>query len=54
MLESICILGVDDDFVKVSEGAASSEDILQSCPHSLEDVVLSVQMNAYIDAGIIG
>ena len=45
LLKSVCIVGVDDDLIEVSVDASSSEDILDCCPDSLEDVMLPIEVH---------
>ena len=45
LLKSVGIVGVDDDLIEVSVDASSSEDILDCCPDSLEDVMLPIEVH---------
>ena len=45
LLKFVCIVGVDDDLIEVSVDASASEDVLDRCPYSLEDVMLPIEMH---------
>ena len=45
LLKSVSIVGVDDDFIEISVDASASEDVLDRCPYSLEDVMLPIEMH---------
>ena len=45
LLKSVCIVGVDDDLIEVSVDASASEDVLDRCPYSLEDVMLPIEVH---------
>ena len=45
LLNSVCIVGIDDDLIEVSVDASSSEDILACWPYSLEDGMLPIEVH---------
>ena len=45
LLKSVSIVGVDDDFIEISVNASASEDVLDSCPDSLEDIMLPIEVH---------
>ena len=45
LLKSVSIVGVDDDLIEVSVDASASEDVLDRCPYSLEDVMLPIEVH---------
>lgn len=54
LLKLFCIVRFNDNLVKVSIDGSSSEYVLDCSPHSFEDVVLSVQVNRNVSAGVFG
>ena len=49
-LQSVSVIGIDDDLIEITIDAAKPEYILDGVPHPFKDVVFSVQMYRDEDA----